>query len=416
MKKVMLKKCTLAMLASSLFLLPSTLFAKTPLNEILQYAFQADPTLDEAKANIDMAKSQVKVSEAGHLPIVSLTNTSVLTQYHRDTSNRRSGPGVAAKMNLYAWGGIEAEIERDKHKEGYYQHKLTETKEVMGQQIGQLYLTALRAKEMIAVYQESLKRHEKILKDLKVIATYDPGRNFEVNEAMTRKNQVESSILMQQRVMTTALNQLSRYTQSVLTEKDLVDPFVKVNVASFIGRFNNPDIQNNPSYLAQQAESESAKAAVKAAKAKRLPAINLEGTASKHNHEVSINMAWDIYNPAMKHGQQLSYHSQRAAEAKLREIELTVKERATTSEADMLRNQQLVNVAQKQIVLQRKVVKDNELQFEIAARSLINLLNSYQELSSVQLTEVTARNDFRDAALSYLASQARIEQWANNLK
>ncbi|WP_047977496.1 TolC family protein [Muribacter muris] len=398
-------------LVSALALLSPALVAKTSLHDILQYAFISDPTLDEAKANISMAKSQTKVSEAGHLPIISVTGTQVLNQQHRYTSERRSGPGLAARVNLYAWGGIEAEIERDKYKETYYQHKLTETRELMGQDISQLYLAALRAKETISIYKESLQRHNKILKDLGVIATFDEGRYSEVNEALSRKNQVETTILMQERALQSALNRLSRYSGKVLSASDLVDPFSKVNVQSFIERYKNNSISNNPSYLAQQAEFESSRAAVDAAKARRLPAINLEGTANRHEHEVYLNMSWDIYNPASKYAEQQSYYSQKAAEAKLREIELSVKEKSLTSETDMIRNQRLALVAQKQIALQRKVIADNELQFEVAARSLIDLLNSYQELTRVQIDEVTARSDFRDAALAYLTSQARITHW-----
>lgn len=58
------------------------------------------------------------------------------------------------------------------------------------------------------------------------------------------------------------------------------------------------------------------------------------------------------------------------------------------------------------------MVADTELQFEIATRSLLNVLDSYQELTSVQATEVAARNDFRSAALLYLVSQARVSTWA----
>ncbi|OOF84134.1 transporter [Rodentibacter ratti] len=416
MKYLPFSKYSLA-LASAFVLFSPNLLAKTTLNDILQYAFVADPTLDEAKANIAMAASQTKVSEAGHLPVVSLTGTQVLSQQHRYTSERRSGPGVAARVNLYAWGGIEAEIERDKHKETYYQHALSETQETMGLEISQLYLTALRAKETIAVYKESLRWHEKTLKDLGVIATYDEGRYSEVNEALSRKNQVETTILMQERIMQSALNRLSRYNRGqVLTAKDLVDPFNNINVKTFINRYKNSDITQNPSYLAQQAEFNSSKAAVKAAKARRLPTINLESTASRHEHEVYLNMSWDIYNPATKYEEQQRYYSQKAAEAKLREIELSVKEKSLTSETDMVRNQRLAEVARKQITLQRKVVKDNELQFEVAAKSLIDLLNSYQELSRVQLDEVAARNDFRDAAMSYLASQSRIANWVSSEK
>ncbi|BFU59767.1 MULTISPECIES: TolC family protein [Rodentibacter] len=387
--------------------------AKVELRSIIKNAMDNDPTLDEARANIAMAESQTKISEAGHLPVVSLTGTSVVNQYHRDTSNRRSGPGINAKVNLYAWGGIEAEIERDRHKEGYYQHKLSETREVMGQKIGQLYLTALRAKESVAVYKESLARHEKILHDLNVIVKYDSGRLSDVNEALSRRNQVESALLTQQRIMHSSLNQLTRYTRKAITEADLVDPFSKINVNAFIKKYHSEDVSSNPSYRAQQKEFDSAEAGVRAAKARRLPAINLEGNASRHNHEIYVNMSWDIYNPATKYAQEQSYYSQRAAEAKLREIELDIQEKALTSEVDMVRNQQLMNVASKQIKLQRNVVADTELQFDIAAKTLLNVLDSYQELSSVQMAEVTARNDLRDAALLYLVSQAQITNWVS---
>ncbi|OOF59261.1 TolC family protein [Rodentibacter myodis] len=412
MKNFIFKRYSLA-LTGMLLLLSPGVFAKTTLNEILQYAFVADPTLDEAKANISMAASQTKVSEAGHLPVVSLTGTSVLGQRHTYTSERRSGPGVAARVNLYAWGGVEAEIERDKQKETYYHYKLTETRELMGQDISQLYLSALRAKETLAVYKESLARHDKILRDLGVISTYDEGRFSEVNEAQSRKNQVETSILMQERILQSSLNRLSRYSGGkVLSVDDLIDPFSQVtDVNAFIKRYKNPEVTSNPSYLAQQAEFESSKAAVEAAKARRLPAINLEGTANRHEYEVYVNMSWDIYNPATKYAQEQSYYSQKAAEAKLREIELSVQEKSLTSEVDMVRNQRLATVAHKQIALQRKVVKDKEFQFEVAASSLMDLLDSYQELSRVQIDEVNARNDFRDAALLYLVSQSGITQW-----
>lgn len=281
MRYLSFPKCSFV-LAGALTLLCPPLLAKTTLNDILQNAFIADPALDEAKANISMAKSQTKVSEAGHHPIISVTGTQVLNQRHRYTSERRSGPGLAAKINLYAWGAIEAEIERDKHKEAFYQYKLAETRELMGQEISHLYLSALRAKEMIALYQESLNRHRKILNDLGVIATFDEGRYSEVNEALSRKNQVETAILMQERALQSALNRLSRYHGGrVLMEEDLVEPFNVENVQSFIERYRNSGIGEHPSYLAQQAEFESSRAGVDAAKAKRLPTINLEGTANR---------------------------------------------------------------------------------------------------------------------------------------
>lgn len=411
MKKLSFDKKLIAVLVCS-FLPLSNAWAVTPLKDILQVALERDPTLDEARANISMAESQTKISEAGHQPVISLANTGMIAQKHTYSSNRRSGPSVMGRINLYSWGAVEAEIERDKHKEGFFQHKFNETREQVGQQIGSLYLTALRAKENIAIYKESRKRHENMIKDLKVIVSYDEGRVSELNEAMSRRNQVESTILQYERTMHNALSRLSRYTAKNLKPEDLVDPFAKVSAEQFISQYHNPDIRTNPTFLAQQKEFDAAKMDLEVSKARRLPAINLEGSASRREREIYINMSWDLYNPATKHQERHSYYSQKAAEAKMQEIELEVSQQARTAEIDMVRNQQLAKVAHKQVDLQKKVVVDSELQFQIAMKSLLNVLDAYQELTNVQATEIAARNDFRDAALSYLVSQARVASWA----
>lgn len=394
------------------FLPINHVWAVMPLKDILQVALERDPILDEARANISMAESQTKISEAGHQPIISIANTGVLAQKHTYASNRRSGPSVMGRINLYSWGAIEAEIKRDKHKESFFRHKFNETREQVGQQIGSLYLTALRAKENIAIYKESRKRHENMIKDLRVIVSYDEGRISELNEAMSRRNQVESTILQYERTMHNALNRLSRYTVKNLEPEDLVDPFAKISAEQFISQYHNPNIRTNPTFLAQQKEFDAAKMDLEATKARRLPAINLEGSASRREREIYVNMSWDLYNPATKHQERHSYYSQKAAEAKMQEIELEVSQQARTAEIDMVRNQQLAKVAHKQVALQKKVVIDSELQFQIAMRSLLNVLDAYQELTNVQATEIAARNDFREAALLYLVSQARVANWA----
>lgn len=403
------------------FLLGNCLLLSQPgnaqdLNVILRYALTSDPSLDEAKANVAAANSQTKISEAGHYPVVSVGNIGMISQNHTYDNERRSGPMVNGRLNLYSFGAVEAEVERDEHKAGYYKHKLTETREVIGQKISQLYLSALRAKENIAVFQESLQRHNKLIKDLNVIVGLDSGRESELSEAESRKNQVESSIAQQERILHTSLSQLTRYFSQRLTEKDLKDPFPSTDPEAFLQKYFNKDIATNPTYLAQQKEYDSNKAAVKAAEARRLPSINLEGSANRHDQEVYINVSWDIYNPAASYTVEQNYYSQAAAEAKLREIALDIAEKGRTAEVEMVRNKKLLTLTSKQINLQRTVVRDTEFQFKIAKKTLLNVLDAYQELTNVQIENVTARNDYRDAALLYLVAQSKVAQWAGVTK
>ncbi|WP_244298019.1 TolC family protein [Actinobacillus vicugnae] len=382
------------------------------MKQILQYALAHDPSLEEARAQIRIAETQTKISEAGHQPVISLSQNGVIAQKHTYQGKRRSEPSLNGRINLYSWGAIEAEIERDKHKADYYHYKFYETRELMGQRISQFYLGALRAKENIAIYQESLARHKKLVDDLNVIVSYDRGRTFELTEALSRLNQVESNIARQERILSTNLSQLIRYTQTQIDEHSLQDPFSSQDTHAFLKRYENHDISANPSFLAQKKEVRSNESAVKAAEARRMPAINLEGSASRREREVYVGVSWDIYNQATKYEMEKSQYTKAAAEAKLREIALEVAEKARTAELEMFRSQKLVKTTQRQIKLQRKVVNDTELQFDIAAKSLLNLLDAYQELTSVQAEEVAARGDYRDAALLYLVSQAKVANWA----
>lgn len=140
------------------------------LADILRNALRNDPALLEASANTEGAYNEMEASKAGHYPTFSLTGQNVVAQQNTSNNSRmRDDVGIKSRLNLYAWGGIQAAVERDKHKMEYYQHKYYETREELANTISTLYLTALRAKESIAVAKKNIKRHEKFLADLRVI-------------------------------------------------------------------------------------------------------------------------------------------------------------------------------------------------------------------------------------------------------
>ncbi len=138
----------------------------------------------EAKATQEAAQSTTKATRARHYPVVTLTGTKVLAQHNKYNSNDMDdGIGVRGSVNIYSWGAIEAAVRRDRSREEYYQHKYTESQEQLGSDIGRLYLSALRAKETLILNEQTLARHNNLLKDLDTIVKYDAGRRSELIEA-----------------------------------------------------------------------------------------------------------------------------------------------------------------------------------------------------------------------------------------
>lgn len=319
---------------------------------------------------------------------------------------------MRGSLNLYSWGGINAAVRRDKHKEIYYGHKYFETQEQLGGEIGKLYLTALRAKESLDVSRQSLNRHNNLLKDLSIIVKYDGGRRSELIEARSRQLQVETSMAQLRRTMEMALSRLSKYTTSPISPADLKDPFAGDSALGIVKKFNSEDKGLNPSYLAQQAERESVKAELDVTKASRLPAVNLEGLATKDSKELYLNLTWNVLDMAARHNVDKNAQALIAADSKSEQILREVTEKARTAEIDMAQSEQRQDITAQHIVAQKEVVKSYELQFKIARRTLTDVLGAYNELAGIEQENVNARNDFRDAALEYLVSQSQVANWA----
>lgn len=413
MNKIHYLKCVQGIILGTWLALGSTSTWASDLKSILRDALTHDPRLVEAQANVAIAEQQVKITQAEHWPIVSLNTTQVLSQKHEYRSNdRRSGVGLSGQVNLYSWGAVSASVARDQHKQDYYQYKYDETREQLGKEIATLYLTALRAKEQLAVLRSSLAQHDKTLANLKIIVQHDRGRRSEYTEAESRRLKVETDIAVQNRLLNTSLSQLSRYLPQRLSPESLHDPFAGLTPQQVKAQFGQMEQGYNPSYLAQQKELDSIKAKTQADAARRLPALNLLGSVTKDDYELYLGVDWKIFDPASRHTGQQNQYSQAAAQAKLDEMRLDLQEKIQTAEVEMQQHYQRMQLSGKQIKTLKQVIADYELQFKIARRSLIDILNAYQELATAQLNQVNASNDYRDAIMNFLIAQAQVARWA----
>ncbi len=384
------------------------------LKTILKTALQQDPLILEAQANEQAAISKMKESRALHYPTVAVTGNQILNQSHDDRSDYSSEnftPGLRGSLNLYSFGAISAQVDRDKKKSEYFNQKIDETAEELGFNIGTEYLKALRARESLAVQARSLERHNKFTRDIGIIVQYDQGRRSELTQARARQMQVEHSISSLQRELGFALSNLKKYAPEVMDEAGLVDPFWGMSATQVIDAYTQDNVITHPSYQAQQAELDSIRSELKYRKAKRYPSINLEGQVTTEDSQIYLNMSWDVFNQGTKYSVEQGSQSIVAAQARLGQIQRDIEERARTAEIDMFQSKQKMEITREQIQASRDVVIANEKQFKIARKTLVDVLNAYNELAAVEMAYVTAQNDFRMAALSYLRSQAKIFEW-----
>ena len=381
------------------------------LPEILRAAVVKDPQIVEAQANQRVAQSTLEQTEASRWPTVKAgVNQAVLNT----KGDYKFSPGVEADWKVYDFGATGASIERDRIKTQYYKNKTSETAEELAFKIASDYLEALKARESLKVAKENLARHEHIVKQLRIILEYDPGRRSEFTQADARRIQVQESIISYERALGLALRRLARYVEPPVTESELKDPFASMHITDLLNKYkvSEEDALAHPSYRAQARELESIQAALEVAERSRYPVVGLKAEANTRDSAVYLTMSADVFNKTTAPGIELQKHQAAAAQAKLDQIYDSLVQRAEVAALQMREDQSRIEISEAQAKALEQVVIDYEDQFKIATRTLLDVVNAYSELASVKQLRVQAQADLMQAKLEYLSATGSLGQWA----
>lgn len=399
-RSIPLLRCTLT-LAVWLSLHGSAMAAGMP--ALINEAVDTDPAILEARANEEVAEARMFASRAQHYPTFGVQAGSYLANPEEMSQPFR---GLAGRINLYSAGAINAAIERDELKQQSLKHKTTETREVIAMSVAQLFLEALRAKEMMEAEQRNLERHEKIVGDLEVVVTNDVGRRFELVQAQSRALQVRMRIVQHEKNMKLALSKLTRYTRQ---RPDLSNPIPSDWRQSLPASANT---RPHPSIETQRIEADAVRAEQRTLQLQRWPRLDLEAGAGNQRYARMV-VSWAFYDRSADFTVQSAAKQIAAAEQRTELLERDIAQRSATAEADMAQSLLQIKAAEHQIDASAKVVELYELQFKVGRRSLIELVNAYAELAAVETSLVAAHNDYRQAVVSYLYARATLAEWAS---
>lgn len=386
------------------------------LKAILQDSLSSAPEMLEAAANIQSAQHRTEQANAQHWPVVSVAGSKIIDQYHRDRADyyqTRIIPSVKAQMNLYAFGAIEKNVERSRKEEEYYRDRYGATREELAYTISRLYLQALNIKEALAIMQKSLSRHQKILTNLNVIADNDGGRESEYVQAQARVMMIKQNINRYNKQLANTLSALSKYTKLNITTKNLDNPFKHLSDAQLFAKYSTKEKHLNPLYKTQQTELEAKQLALQVENKKDLPKLNLVGSASRDDRYIGVEMSWDILNLTNTYNIREKSSDIVAASQRLERVSRNIDNLSDIAKINIKESRDQLKTLTSQIQASAKVVNFYQMQFDIARRSLLDVLNAERELADVELAFATAEYELRSAILDYLYSQGKISDWGH---
>lgn len=377
------------------------------LQALMLRALEIDPSLTEADANIAAAESATESARRQHWPRLGVAAAEPLADRQREFFEDNQFRTVAT-LNLWSGGGIEAAVKSGEGGERLFRSRAQETRENVAYRVGQLYLEGIRLEQELTLARTNLLRHNSLTRDLGVVAKLDTGRRSDLTQALSRQAQAEARVVTAETSLGIVQSRLQRYSRS---------PLVRFEPVSFEGLSPQPlplsVIAEQPEYIAQQAEIERLKAQVDIARARRWPQLDVE-TSYAEDSQTRLLLNWELANPSTFSDVDGARQQLKAAEARLATVEFDLRERLDTAWVGYAQSARKVAVTEQQIASAQQVVGAFEEQFQIARRSMLDLLNAYAELSGVESASANAQAEVRALALQYLRAAGQTEAWARS--
>lgn len=359
------------------------------LEDVVRTVLRSYPSLLVARANRDVAAFDVERARALHYPTVDVLGNRRLAGADDVPGQPLNIAQPRARLNLYASGAIEAQVERENWREQSLASRELETREDVVFAATSAYLRLVRGYRLRETTQRSLDRHQRLVDDFQAIATIDAGRRGDLVQARSRLEVVRLQIADRDAEIAAATETLRRFYAEPLKSTDvslpspLADPAEPAVQAS---------VESHPTVEAARREVLSAEANIRAQKASRQPRLDLDAIAGRNSAQF-VTLSWPAFDLGRDAAENAAGAALSGARANVFDQERIIGERQRTAWQEWQAAKRREDVSGGQIRLAEELVGVYRDQFKIGRRNLLDLLNAFNELNAAELAFEAARVD-----------------------
>ncbi len=374
--------------------LPAKLHAQS-LVDVVQNALNRYPSILSAKAKTEAARSDIDRARSGHYPQINygFTQSSYASGRSSSTMNA-DAQAPSVKINLWSGGRIEADAARAEALTLSHQSQESISRDDVALLATEAYINWARAVAMLELATKNHEAHSATLEDIRKIASADVGRRLDFQQAQVRMDNASLAKLTRQSDLAQARQRLSRFWTGSISNQP-IGLKEAVSDAGPLGEMPaNLDEalaavgDDLPSIAQHKAQVQAAQEAIRMARAQYWPTVDVtvsrqRNTAERpHRHETltQVQMNMPLYNGGAVSAQVKTATSQLTAEQlALDEARLLAKERVSLAYHEWLSAQARAEKGESQSGVSEKVVEGYRMQFRLARRQLLDLLNIQNE-------------------------------------
>jgi len=384
------------------------------LADVVRYAVNNYPSIAQAEANAAAADADLAKARAAYWPTIGIEayGQNDYKRYTNDYTRPLMGIGPVARVPIYTFGRIEAEIDRQEALKSAAEKKISSVRDDVAVAAVENYLAWARSLELLALARENLVAHQRILDDTARIVQSDPGRLFDQIQAETRVEGARLIVAQREAELQQAIARISRYWPTPMPAVKAANPRglddFRRSMPSNIEEAMRETDKSHPYLVQLAAQVTAAEAAVESAKAQLRPSLSAQ-VSSLNNGTAQLVFNVPIFDRGATEGSiKAALANVTAAKLALDEGRLQLREKMLIALVDFRTAEQRRKVSEDQAKKGEQLLIAYREQFLAGRRTLLDLLQTQNEYFNYRMNATQGVYDIRLSRFRLMAAMGRL--------
>lgn len=388
------------------------------LTEVIDHTLQTNPEVLAARKQLLSRESEIRGARAGYLPTVDAELgigrewTKSPATNDEDVRLTRKEAALRLRQMVYDGSATSSEVDRQKARYNSALFDTIATQENISLQVAEAYINVMRQSELLELLQASLDEHQNFYDQMALRSRAGVGSRSDLDQIAARLALANSNYLAGNNNLQDAVSQFYGIVGYLPEVSTLVKPD-DVAVAASVEKALIVAFDEHPQLKSADADIEAAKAQYRASKSTYYPTVSLEGDRTwnedidgiegdNEDWVIALRLRYNLYNGG---GDKALKKQTASLLDESREIRNSTKRQV---EEGMRLSWHAYKSTSKQVEYLDKYVQSvvatreaYRKQFNINKRSLLDLLNTENEL-------LDAKSNYLNASYDQLLSQYRL--------
>lgn len=382
----------------------------------IRIAVDRHPSIGAEISGLGQQYSNVDVAKSAYWPQVQ---AGITTGRLGTGTAQEQILSVSANQTLYDFGKVKNNVNATEASVSQQKANVLGAIDTVALQTAEAVVNVSRYQSLVRIAQAQVDGINRILNIARLRANAGLTSQADPIQAQTRYESAQSTLLQMQLSLSQSEERLKSLTG--LPRPYSLAPFPE-DLLSKAKLYENPQPSSLPSVIAAEYEQQSALAQKDLARSNRFPTLSLDGSVNRALNGVNPNNNKEngVYSSVMLKVTSATWQGggmasrERAANAAV-EAARAKKEAAYLDASDQIRNyrEQVLGTQQRLGVLanrEQSIIKTRELyedQYKLGTRTVLDLLNSEQEMQFAASEKENARFDTWQNLVNYISVTGR---------